>query len=68
MRFLMASIDVLLTERQKQIVDLYYIDQKNIVEISNVLEVNKSTVQRTLKRAVKKLILAKNIFEKSCTL
>jgi len=60
-------MEVVLTGRQKQIVEMYYIDNKSITEIADILGVNKSTIHRTLKRAIKKLVKTKNIFDKSCT-
>ncbi len=41
-----------LTHRQKQIILLYFFENKNTVEIAELLDINKSTVSRTLKRAV----------------
>lgn len=40
-----------LTDRQKEIVLLYYFNNKNVSEISRELGVNKSTVSRHLSRA-----------------
>ncbi len=41
-----------LTGRQKQVLILYFFENKNTVEIAEMLNVNKSTVSRTLKRAL----------------
>lgn len=40
-----------LTARQKQMIVLYYYENKNMPEIAELLGVNKSTVSRTLARA-----------------
>ena len=48
------KLDVL-TERQLQLVTLYYMEQNTIVDIAAKLGVNKSTVSRTLSRARAKL-------------
>lgn len=40
-----------LTPRQRQIVTMYYYDGKGVSEIAAVLELDVSTVSRTLKRA-----------------
>ena len=44
-----------LTERQEQMVRMYYIEQRTMREIAAMLEVNVSTVSRTLAAARKKL-------------
>ena len=41
-----------LTKRQREILVLYYFEKKNMTEIAEKLKVNKSTVSRTLNRAV----------------
>jgi RNA polymerase sigma-70 factor (ECF subfamily) len=41
-----------LTPRQREILILYFIKNYNTVEISKLLSVNKSTVSRTLNRAI----------------
>lgn len=50
-RVLHRVIDNELTHRQKEIVSLYYFHNKNILEISKDLGINKSTVSRHLSRA-----------------
>lgn len=40
-----------LTPRQKETLILYYYEKKKIPEIAGILQVNKSTVSRTLRRA-----------------
>lgn len=47
-----------LTERQKQMITMYYFQHMNISEIASVLGVNRSTVSRTISRG------RKNIAEK----
>lgn len=54
-RVLHNVIDNELTERQKEIVMLYYFNNKNILEISRELGLNKSTVSRHLQRARDKI-------------
>lgn len=49
------SIENDLTERQRQICILYHFEGMNMNEIANQLNVNQSTVSRTLKRAMAKL-------------
>lgn len=44
-----------LSERQKQVALLYFFERKNIPQIAQLLEVNKSTVSRTLARALKNI-------------
>ncbi|MEG0777260.1 MAG: sigma-70 family RNA polymerase sigma factor [Oscillospiraceae bacterium] len=39
-----------LTERQEELVRLYYIEQMSMTEIAQLLELSPSTVSRTLKR------------------
>ena len=48
-------IDSRLTSRQREILVLYFFENKKIPEISKILKVNKSTVSRTLNRAIKNL-------------
>ncbi len=45
------AIDEELTERQRQVLLLYYFDGKNIIEIAKMLGINKSSVSRLLSRA-----------------
>ena len=44
-----------LTERQREILVLYYYQKRKIPEIAEMLCINKSTVSRTLTRAVNNL-------------
>lgn len=44
-----------LSSRQKEICILYFYHNKNIPQIAELLEVNKSTVSRTLARALKNI-------------
>ncbi len=39
-----------LTKRQQELIELHYLEGRSITEISQLLEVNPSTVSRTLKR------------------
>ena len=45
------AIDEELTDRQKEVLLLYYFEGKNIIEIAKMLGVNKSSVSRLLSRA-----------------
>ena len=54
-QFLRRAIKTQLTKRQQQVVVLYYLQQKNICEISRELNLNKSTVSRTMARAMARL-------------
>ena len=40
-----------LTEKQRQVLLMYYFDNKNIIEISKELGINKSSVSRLISRA-----------------
>lgn len=44
-----------LTDRQKQMITMYYFQHMNISEIAGVLGVNRSTVSRTISRGRKNL-------------
>ena len=44
-----------LTEKQRRVVQLYYFDNLTVTAIAKKLSVNKSTVSRTLHRALDKL-------------
>ena len=44
-----------LTPRQKEILDLYYDHGMTVPQIARSLELNRSTVSRTLKRAMRRL-------------
>ena len=50
-RVLRSVIDHELTERQREIIILYYFEGKNILEIGECLCINKSTVSRHLGKA-----------------
>lgn len=49
------ALDRELTPRQKQMVTMYYIEQRKMREIAEILGVNPSTVTRTLQTARVKL-------------
>ncbi len=63
-RFVDLAIKLALTDRQKQIIEMYYIENKKMPEIARSLGINKSTVLRTLRTAEEKLKKFKVIFEK----
>lgn len=52
---LKAVMSDALTSRQRQVCILYFYNNLNIVEIAEYLMVNKSTVSRTLARALKNI-------------
>lgn len=43
------------TQRQRQILLLYFYERKNMAEIAEILGINKSTVSRTMKRGLRHL-------------
>lgn len=57
-RNLTTAIDQELTSRQRQMLSLYYFKGYNMSQVSKELGVNKSTVSRTLTRAVRRLYRA----------
>ncbi len=44
------AIDEELTDRQRELISLYYLEQMSMTEIAKRLELSPSTVSRTLKR------------------
>ncbi len=48
-------IETELTKRQKQILILYFYKNLKMTEISKMLNINKSTVSRTIERGIKKI-------------
>lgn len=52
---LIKVIQEQLTKRQSQIMLMYFFEKKNITHISNELNLNKSTVSRSLHASLKKL-------------
>ena len=54
-RALLSAIETSLTERQRQMLLLYYSENEKMSEIAAELGVNKSTVSRTLSKAREKL-------------
>lgn len=55
---LSIAIEQDLTSRQRQILSMYYFDEKSMGKIGHELGVNKSTVSRTVGRAVQRLYKA----------
>ena len=53
--YLPRAIETELTERQRQVVDLYFFRGMNLVQIAHELQVCPSTVSRTLQRASQRL-------------
>lgn len=63
-RFLYRAIKTQLTQRQKQVVTMHFFDGLTLTEIAKQMCVNKSTVSRTLSRALDRLTdLARLYFE-----
>lgn len=54
-KLLNSALEEELTERQEQMVRLYFLEQHSMTEIAEMLGVNVSTVSRTLKIARDKL-------------
>lgn len=52
LRLMRRVIDQALTSRQKTMIDLHFYEGHTVTEIAQMLGLNKSTVSRTLKRAV----------------
>lgn len=44
-----------LTERQRQVLILYFYKNMKMVDIAKILNINKSTVSRTIKRSTEKI-------------
>lgn len=62
--FLYRAIKTQLTQRQKQVVMMHFFDGLTLTEIALQMRVNKSTVSRTLARALDRLTdLARLYFE-----
>lgn len=62
-KMLGAAINITLTEKQRQVAVMYYTEEKKIPEIAQILNINKSTVSRTLRRAEQGLEKIKLIYE-----
>ena len=58
LKILRKVISEELTERQREMITLYYFDRANIPQIAEMLGVNRSTVSRTISRG------RRNIMEK----
>lgn len=58
LKILRKVISEELTERQREVITLYYFDRANIPQIAEMLGVNRSTVSRTISRG------RRNIMEK----
>ncbi len=51
-----------LTERQRQMIGLYYYKRMNIPEIAELLGVNRSTVSRTISRGRRNILIRMQYF------
>lgn len=63
-KLIKVIMDQELTERQRQIVELYYLEGKKMPEIADILGTSKQNIEKCLKAAIKKIKKIKNIFEK----
>lgn len=54
-RNLLRALKEDVTDRQRQVLRLYYADGKNMREIGEILGIHKSTVSRTIKRGERRL-------------
>lgn len=54
-KFIYRAIKTQLTARQRQMIELYYIDNLRMYQIAEELHVNKGTVSRAIKVARKRL-------------
>ena len=61
-KILCEAINNILTERQRQVIIMYYFEKKVMQEIADELNVNKSTVCRTLHRAENRIKKFKRYF------
>lgn len=61
-RLLKVAMEVSLTDRQRQVVQMHYIDGQRVVDISAELGISKQAVYRLLKDSRTKLKKIKNIF------
>ncbi len=62
-QMLQQAIQTSLTPRQREMIQLYYFEERTIPEIAQQLQVNKSTVCRTLQRARRRLQRAVQIWQ-----
>jgi len=51
-----------LTERQRQMIGLYYYKRMNVTEIAEMLGVNRSTVSRTISRGRRNILVRMKYF------
>lgn len=49
------ALDNYLTDKQRKIITMYYIEGKNMIAISEILGVNKSYVSRCIKTSIEKM-------------
>lgn len=63
-KLIAAVMDNSLTDRQRQIVKMYFFERKNMPQIAIILGIKAPTVSITLKRAMEKFEKNKKIFEK----
>lgn len=61
-RLLKVAMEVSLTDRQRQVVQMHYIDGQRVVEIAAELGISRQAVHKLLKLSRRKLKKIKNIF------
>lgn len=61
-RLLKVAMEVSLTDRQRQVVQMHYIDGQRVVEIAAKLGISRQAVHKLLKLSRRKLKKLKNIF------
>ncbi len=61
-KLLRIAMEVALTDRQREVVRLYYLDEKKAIEIAGELGISKQAVHRLLRDSIIKLKRIKNIF------
>lgn len=63
MKFIKGAIEVLLTARQRQIMEMYYLEGKRVTDISIELNINKASVSRHIKASMRKIRKVSEVFE-----
>ena len=61
-KMMSMAMEMSLTDRQREVVQLYYLDGKKVPEITEILQISRQSVHRLLRVSKKKLEKIKNIF------
>ena len=56
MTYLPQAMETELTDRQRQMIHMYFYEEMNITQIAQALSLNPSSVSRTLHRATRRLL------------